>query len=335
MLSNDSIEHYASVMNLELTAIPTVDVIIAFHRDDDFLCEAVQSALDSKNVSLRIIAVDNRLIDSALPICLRDPRIQLVTCTEQGYATALNSALPYLQSEFIAFLNSDDLHSPERLRIQIDALRESKGHVSICNIKKFSEESQVRKNLGDIRVQTFYPQLLLLGFHFTNATWVIKRSVLPQDCYWRPDINHTFADWIFFSDYLLKEDISVIFLNSPMYFQRVHAGQISKKISIETNLSIKEYWMELAKKVNLESINTKFWANLIIPWQLPPVGLKKAPAFLCALIIVRSKLVNLFPDNPDYQEFKVYKKDVTNLLFRRALIGLMGKSLRKILKFTR
>ena len=90
--------------------------------------------------------------------------------------------------------------------------------------------------------------------------------------------------------------------------------------------------MELAERVHLESINTKFWKFLIVPWQFPPVSLKNAPAFVFALITVRSKFVKLVQNNLDSQEYRVYKKDVTNLLFRRALMGLMGESLRKILR---
>jgi glycosyltransferase involved in cell wall biosynthesis len=322
-------------MNHGLKETSTVDVIISFHRDDGFLCEAVRSALNSKNVNIRIIAIDNRLMNSPIPMCLKDPRIINVACAEPGYAAALNSSLPYLKSEFIAFLNSDDLHSPERLRIQIDSLLESKSDVSICGIQKFSGKSQVRKKMGDIRVQKFYPQLLLLGFHYTNASWVIKRSVLPQSFHWRIDIDHTFADWMFFSDYLLKEDIKVDFVNSPLYFQRVHAGQISKQVFPETDSSIMDRWMELEKEVNLRPINTIYWNFLITPWQLPPVGLKNAPAFIFTLANLRSRFLNLYESNLGYQEFKFYRRDVTSLLFRRALIGLMGKSLRKILRLTR
>lgn len=322
-------------MNLGLKEMSTVDVVIPFHRDDSYLCEAVRSALNSKNVKIRIIAIDNRLMNSPIPVCLKDPRIINVACAEPGYAAALNSSLPHLKSEFIAFLNSDDLHSPERLRIQIDSLCESESDVSICGIQKFSEKSQVKKKMGDIRVQEFYQQLLLLGFHYTNASWVIKRSVLPQGFHWRIDIDHTFADWMFFSDYLLKENIKVNFVNSPLYFQRVHAGQISKQVFSETDSSVMDRWMELANKIHLRPINTRIWKFLIIPWQLPPVGLKDAPAFIFTLANFRSRFLKLYESSFGYQEFKYYRRAVTSLLFRRALIGLMGKSLRKILRLTR
>lgn len=321
-------------MPRNLTNFPSVDLIITFHRDDQFLAEAIQSAISSKNVKLRIIAVDNRRSNSPQPRILENPSITVVSSEEEGYARTLNAALPHLESEFVAFLNSDDLHSPDRLITQIEALEKFHGDISICNIQKFSDDNLIRKRLGDLKVEKFHPELMLLGFFYTNATWVIRRSCLPQNFTWPTSVDHTYADWVLFKDTFIDQRSKIVFINSKMYLQRVHSEQISRAKGSSLDSAFIPHWLEMSAKVGLSETNQKFILYFIVPWKIPPVGITNAISFMFTTFSLYIEMKKLVRNELGKTEFTVYNKDLRNLLLRRSVISLMGQSVRRILGFT-
>jgi glycosyltransferase involved in cell wall biosynthesis len=87
---------------------------------------ALAAALGQQDVSLEVIVVDDGSIDVApadLP-GLDDDRVRLVRHPEaRGVAAARNTGVREAASDWVAFLDDDDVWSPQKLRQQLDAAR--------------------------------------------------------------------------------------------------------------------------------------------------------------------------------------------------------------------
>ncbi len=97
----------------------SVSVIIAAYNAQDTLARAILSALTQPE-TLEVIVVDDKSLDATAAVALEeakaDPRVRLLTAeTNQGPATARNSALDIATADFIAILDADDVFLPGRL----------------------------------------------------------------------------------------------------------------------------------------------------------------------------------------------------------------------------
>jgi cellulose synthase/poly-beta-1,6-N-acetylglucosamine synthase-like glycosyltransferase len=139
----------------------TVDVLLPFHQENDFLYEAVDTIAKSTQVSVRLILIDSR------PRKQQGQRIRMPSelnfihvdaGEERLYPNAINIGLKNLKSEFFALMNSDDLVHPERFYRQIRQLQEEKADICVCKIRKFTgkySRNAIAPLAGNIRYNSF------------------------------------------------------------------------------------------------------------------------------------------------------------------------------------
>jgi glycosyltransferase involved in cell wall biosynthesis len=196
-----------------------VDVILPFHRDDEFLRVAVDSILASQNVIVRLLLIDDRKI----PIAISDLDCYIKVHTEgAGYAEAINSALPHLQSEYVALMNSDDWSSPDRLHKQILSLEKFDAELSICSLKKFEKNHVLPALLGEIETEILDSNILLLGAYGANATWLATSKV------WKESVRFeksNVSDWL--TAMKMFNRFRTAYLNENLYWYRKHPNQIT------------------------------------------------------------------------------------------------------------
>ena len=121
-------------------ALAHIDVIIPCRDVDAYLGDAITSAINQDGVITHVIVVD---AGSRVPIVL-DPewasheRVTLVR-SEDGLLCggARNAGLDAAKSPYLTFIDADDLWSPERTRVLLDAL--TPGHIVMGQIEHFSD----------------------------------------------------------------------------------------------------------------------------------------------------------------------------------------------------
>jgi len=103
-----------------------VSVITPCYQQGHFLAEAVQSVLDQTMGNLECIVINDGSSDKTREIAAHlvrgDPRVWYVEQPHRGLAAARNCGLEKARGRFIQFLDSDDILTPEKLRLQINAL---------------------------------------------------------------------------------------------------------------------------------------------------------------------------------------------------------------------
>jgi glycosyltransferase involved in cell wall biosynthesis len=213
--------------------LTNVDVLLPFHRLDDYLIEAVQSVINSKGVKINLILLDNRienidhtkldftiLEDSGHTVC------EVSVPHPRTYPNALNVGLRYCSSDYIALMNSDDLISPDRFFLQVESLKIHKAEVSICALKKFSGKSEIRSMLGSLDFKYYSWLYLLIGSYGADASLMFKRSWIENEKKLFPETQH--SDWLFaLQNY---PNVRIAAIEEPLYFYRIHGNQITKAV---------------------------------------------------------------------------------------------------------
>jgi glycosyltransferase involved in cell wall biosynthesis len=123
-----------------------VSVIIPTYNRSNFLKEAVDSVLAQKGVAVEVIVVDDGSTDETASILESfGPAIRSVYQPRSGVSAARNRGIRMATSEWLAFLDSDDLWLDRKLVRQLDFL--ARHHdLRICQTEEIWIRNQKRIN---------------------------------------------------------------------------------------------------------------------------------------------------------------------------------------------
>jgi glycosyltransferase involved in cell wall biosynthesis len=102
---------------------PLVSVIIPVYNGARFLRAALESVFAQTYRPLEVIVVDDGSVDDSGVIAQSFPEVSYIHQANQGVAAARNNGIEAARGEFFAFLDQDDLWTPEKLQTQVDYLR--------------------------------------------------------------------------------------------------------------------------------------------------------------------------------------------------------------------
>ena len=101
---------------------PLVSVIIPVYNGARYLRAALESVFAQTYRSFEVIVVDDGSVDDSGLIAQSFPEVRYIHQTNCGVAAARNHGIEAAQGEFFAFLDQDDLWTPDKLRLQIEYL---------------------------------------------------------------------------------------------------------------------------------------------------------------------------------------------------------------------
>jgi glycosyltransferase involved in cell wall biosynthesis len=127
----------------------SVSIVITTYNRPQFLKRAVQSALQA-GPDLEVIVVDDCSTDETPDVCaeLADVRYIRLT-TNQGLAHARNVGVAESSSEFIAFLDDDDLRLPDSLEKQLCKMM-AEERIALCYARALIGDARRQLPTGEI-----------------------------------------------------------------------------------------------------------------------------------------------------------------------------------------
>jgi len=98
----------------------TVSIIIPCHNGQDFIADAIASAMAQTHRDIEIVVIDDASTDESgriiRQLAAHDPRIKAFFLeTNVGAAAARNSGISLANGEWVAFLDADDLYEADRI----------------------------------------------------------------------------------------------------------------------------------------------------------------------------------------------------------------------------
>lgn len=103
--------------------LPLVSVIIPAYNGERYLSAALESVFAQTYRPLEVIVVDDGSTDDSGAIAQSFSEVVYIQQSNQGVAAARNRGIEAARGEFFAFLDQDDLWTPDKLKLQIRFFR--------------------------------------------------------------------------------------------------------------------------------------------------------------------------------------------------------------------
>ncbi len=239
--------------------LPKIDVILPFHRIDDYLIDSINSIYAQEDVNVNLILVDDR-VEATPKFEFTKMANILIYSGGVGYRKALQLGVEKSESRYLTFQDSDDISSPNRLILQLQKLQSENLAIVGCKLGKIDEENLLMigspQICGEIK-NTFY---LLFGSQGANSTWLVDHAKLDKKN-WLMLLTQS-PDWeIAFS---VLDQHKAFVINEYLYFYRQHRDQLTRNSEYE-----KEHFHDIYP----------FWKHACESNRLPILSVHEAQLF--------------------------------------------------------
>jgi glycosyltransferase involved in cell wall biosynthesis len=159
-------------------------VILPVYNGMPFLKDAVRSVLRQSFSNFAFIIVDDGSTDASIEYLqtIQDPRIVLIRQANAGQGAARKTALERCQSEYVAFMDEDDISLPDRFAKQVEYLDSNPDVVIVGTQIEFLIGSSTQRALP---VPTTHEEIelrLLEGRAGVCCPSLMFRSCLAKKC---------------------------------------------------------------------------------------------------------------------------------------------------------
>jgi len=159
--------------------MPTVNVIIHTYNNERFIAETVESVLNQTYKDYEIIVVDDGSEDGTRDALI--PYMQKIRYHYKengGIASAKNAGISLSETEFVAFLDHDDLWAPNKLLLQMEHFNENP-QIGLVYAKytSFRDGKELRTKPEKGYSGWIFKELLSKSF-IQTSTVVVKRECL-------------------------------------------------------------------------------------------------------------------------------------------------------------
>jgi len=215
---------------------PTVSVIIPTRNRSELLQAAMTSVMNQTFEDFELIVVDDASEDATQGVFsfFRDERIKCVRHhTNRGEAASRNTGISHSKGEFIAFLDDDDQWLPEKLRLQLDLIRNSPSIVGavyssfmvIDMAKGITLGEWVPRKRGDI-----YRDMAFDNFVGTPSTVFLRKECFCRAGLFDKHIAYSldYDMWI-----RISKEFHFDFIKMPLVKYYFHENQISRNLEIQ------------------------------------------------------------------------------------------------------
>lgn len=137
---------------------PKVTIIVPCYNQAKFLPDALDSIIAQILTNWECIIINDGSPDNTQEIAsayaIKDSRIKLISQKNQGLAGARNTGIDAAQGDYIQFIDSDDLISPDKLSKQIEQLlRINDLALSYSDYHFYSEDNFLKRNISNNKFQ--------------------------------------------------------------------------------------------------------------------------------------------------------------------------------------
>ena len=209
---------------------PAVSVVVPTRNRRRLLLRALRSVLTQRDVSLRVIVVDDGSDDGTLDsvAALRDGRVLMLRHDQRrGVSGARNTGLACVQTRWVAFLDDDDVWAPTKLRCQLAAV-ETRSNASWSCVGAVSFDHRGRMLRGHHPPKDPYLSDLLLIDNVIpgGGSGVLARTELVRSVGGFDVSLSAFADWDL--NIRLSHRSAIASLDRPLVGNYVHPDQMTR-----------------------------------------------------------------------------------------------------------
>jgi glycosyltransferase involved in cell wall biosynthesis len=218
-----------------------ISVVIPCYNAKRYLAGALRSVLSQGWSSLEVIVVDDGSSDGSADLVAREfPEVVLLRQSNQGAAAARNLGIRHARGEWIAFLDSDDVWLPGKLKAQWQRIQAEPGARMVYTAWKEWESECAEPSGEDLASliegagkETWggpsgwiYPQLLLDCVVWTS-TVMAQRSLLEEVGPFDPELRlgQDYDLWL-----RASRLTPILRVHKPYALYRIHPANSTKRV---------------------------------------------------------------------------------------------------------
>jgi len=210
-----------------------ITALVLYYNDKDYISEAINSVLKQTVLPERIIVIDNGSTDSGLDSIAPNTLIQILKL-EKNYPLghARNSGLEIVKTEFVAFLDSDDIWEPHKLESILPLLASENTHYVHSNFIRIDDVGvAISKGLkagleGDCSSDHYKLEEITIG---PPSTIVARTSSIRKVGGFECDYSIS-ADWDL--NQRISRNFPVTYYPNVLVKYRVHQNNMSKNVDL-------------------------------------------------------------------------------------------------------
>lgn len=206
---------------------PRVSVIMPAYRCEKTIENSIRSALSQTVQDIEVIvandASDDGLTDILDRLQKKDARLRVIQIrTNIGVAEARNRGIAAAKAEWIAFLDSDDLWEPDKLKKQLSAAERTGGQLIYTAAACIDETGKPTGKVFSVP-ETITAAKILRSTDIVTSTVLVKREVYLRNPMERSDLHEDLISW----HGILKNGAKAVGINEPLVRYRISGGSKS------------------------------------------------------------------------------------------------------------
>ena len=164
--------------------MPVISVIIPVYNGEKTIRETVTSVLNQTFSDLELIIINDGSTDSTLDIVnsINDPRLKVFSYPKTNQSASRNRGISHARGEYIAFIDADDLWTPDKIEAQYQALQDNPESAVAYSWTDCIDESSQFLRPGSHKTVNgdVYPYLLVVNFLENGSNPLIHRESFAE-----------------------------------------------------------------------------------------------------------------------------------------------------------
>jgi glycosyltransferase involved in cell wall biosynthesis len=218
--------------------MPIISVIIPAYNAERTILETIKSVQNQTFSDFEIVVINDGSTDRTLELLqnVKDERLRVFSYKNSGVAVARNRGISHSTGEFISFIDADDLWTPDKLDLQLAALRQhpEAGVAYSWTYFLYEQENSTVPGKPVFFEGNVYPKLLVENFIAHGSNLLIRRKCIESVGEFDSNFPHC-ADWDFYIRLAARWSFVVV-PKHQIYYRQSPSSMTSKIDVIERQM---------------------------------------------------------------------------------------------------
>ncbi len=221
--------------------MPTISVVIPAYNAERTIVETITSVQQQTLSNFELIVINDGSTDRTLELLqsIEDNRLKVFSYENGGLPVARNRGISHATGEFIAFLDADDLWTPDKLELQLAALQQHpEAGVAYSWTSYFLDgEEESTFPFSPIFFEgNVYDKLLVNNFIANGSNILVRRNAIESVGEFEPTLKSS-EDWDFYIRLAAKWHFVVVPKHQILYRQSSNA--MTSKVEVMEKEALK------------------------------------------------------------------------------------------------